>query len=608
MDNVEDIQIVLGSGGDTVIIGDLTGTAVETTTIMVMGGAGNDTVDAGAIAATQPINVVFAASGGPNGDDKLVSGAGNDSFTGGSGGSDTLDLSKATSSVVASTGDGSVSATGIGTDTYTGVENLTGGSAGDQLTGDSGANTLIGGAGNDTLTGGGGTDVIAGGDNFDTAVYTEGYAAVTSITWDGTTATVTIGGVTDTITGVGKLQFGDKTVFLVNDDLGSDYTSIQDAIDDAASGDVILAAAGTYAEQLHVDGKSNLLIKGSEAGVVITVPAAGTLAAYANSIYSGNPIAAVVTVENAQNVVLEDVTVDADGAAARRGTAVDYVGVFYRDASGGLEDVTVTGARMEPLDGLQLGHGVLVMDTDGGTFSMHGTTVNDFQKTGVLIWRADVDISGTNTVTGAGATGVNAQNGIQIGDGSTGTIDNVDISGLNYTTPGTEASGILVVGEGPFGDAPSTLTLSNNDIDGAGTGDGFVGIAVINGVTGQTITLSNNSVDNAGDAVAEFLLYNSTGNALVGVNTTTFTNVDTNYNVVTDGAVTTAVSRVGTDGHDEFTGGAGNNSFDGGLGRDDMTGGAGIDSALGYPSGWAVGVEAGKWFVWTARTTAPRKC
>ena len=37
MDNVEDIQVVLGSGGDTVVIGDLTGTAVETTTITVIG-------------------------------------------------------------------------------------------------------------------------------------------------------------------------------------------------------------------------------------------------------------------------------------------------------------------------------------------------------------------------------------------------------------------------------------------------------------------------------------------------------------------------------------------------------------------------------------------
>jgi Ca2+-binding RTX toxin-like protein len=59
---------------------------------------------------------------------------------------------------------------GAGSDTLTGIENLTGSSGSDVLTGDAGDNTLIGGAGNDTLD---------GGDGIDTASYASATSAVT---------------------------------------------------------------------------------------------------------------------------------------------------------------------------------------------------------------------------------------------------------------------------------------------------------------------------------------------------------------------------------------------------------------------------------------------
>ncbi|NJC39794.1 Ca2+-binding RTX toxin-like protein [Brevundimonas alba] len=100
---------------------------------------------------------------GGDGDDVLRGGAGVDVLNGGAG-IDTADYSTAAGAVNAqlnanrSTNDGDG-----GTDTFTGVENLTGSAFNDTLIGDGGANVLRGGLGSDTLLGLAGNDVLWGG-------------------------------------------------------------------------------------------------------------------------------------------------------------------------------------------------------------------------------------------------------------------------------------------------------------------------------------------------------------------------------------------------------------------------------------------------------------
>jgi len=90
--------------------------------------------------------------------------AGNDSIDG-SGGEDWVSFLFSTAAVTASLTSGS--ATGNGTDTLVGIENLFGSRYDDALTGDAGPNKLSGGAGNDTLSGSDGDDTLTGGDGTD---------------------------------------------------------------------------------------------------------------------------------------------------------------------------------------------------------------------------------------------------------------------------------------------------------------------------------------------------------------------------------------------------------------------------------------------------------
>lgn len=144
--NALDNNLGGGGGADT-----LRGIAGNDT---LAGGAGNDLLDGGAGNDT--------LSGGED-DDILIGGAGNDTLDGGVG-SDTASYASGSAAVRVSLAiTGAQATSGGGTDTLTGIENLTGGTGADLLVGDGGTNALDGGNGADQLVGGGGADMLTGG-------------------------------------------------------------------------------------------------------------------------------------------------------------------------------------------------------------------------------------------------------------------------------------------------------------------------------------------------------------------------------------------------------------------------------------------------------------
>ncbi|MEQ9617358.1 MAG: Ig-like domain-containing protein [Phycisphaerales bacterium] len=181
----DNANVIVGGGGDDTIDGAggndtlIGGDGADT----IQGGSGDDNVQGGA-----DNDILDGGSGndtvdGGEGDDLVQGGAGNDTLIGGLGdddiqggtGTDTVDYTGAANGVNVNLSTGT--ATGEGTDTISGVENIDGSAFDDVLTGDANANVIDGGAGhdvidggagNDTLRGGAGNDVITGGAGADT--------------------------------------------------------------------------------------------------------------------------------------------------------------------------------------------------------------------------------------------------------------------------------------------------------------------------------------------------------------------------------------------------------------------------------------------------------
>ncbi|KRC82486.1 M10 family metallopeptidase C-terminal domain-containing protein [Sphingomonas sp. Root241] len=133
---------------------------------VLIGLAGNDTLDGG------------------NGDDTLFGGEGDDVLIGGAG-IDTASYSDAAVGVTVNLGLAGAQATGAGSDTLSGIENLIGSAFNDVLTGAAGANLLFGGAGDDRLDGGAGADGLTGGTGDDTYVVDDAGDLVTELIGEG---------------------------------------------------------------------------------------------------------------------------------------------------------------------------------------------------------------------------------------------------------------------------------------------------------------------------------------------------------------------------------------------------------------------------------------
>ncbi len=393
---------------------------------------------------------------------------------------------------------------------------------------------------------------------------------------------------------MGELRFADFSAWLVDDAVGSEFTTIQSAVNAADAGDQILVANGTYIEQVTISGagKNGLSIIGeSEAGVVIHSPGTVVQTAMdvANVATPNRALHSIVTVVNATNVTIQSLTVDGD----EHGDDIevsggDFNGIVYVNASGVVEDVTVTQIR-DPLisgevSGVQRGNGILVSNTAGSpqVFQVINSTVNDYQKTGIVLRNTTSMVTG-NTVTGGGPQSVQAQNGIQLSQGSTGSVTSNIISGVVYTGPtNTISSGILMFGAG------TGVTVNSNILTG-GTGDKDGGIIFINS---NAPVANSNTLNDFGIGIQQSGAFatalSHTGNTFNPTDPT-----DTNFLFNPAVAAASAYTFSGSSGHDDLRGGAAGDTLNGLGGDDTLRGRGGVDTINGGDGNdtviWAVG-------------------
>ncbi len=444
-----------------------------------------------------------------------------------------------------------------------------------------GDDTVNAGPGDDTITGGAGNDTIDGGDGIDTVVYSGNV--------DDYTATVVGGSVqvvddnvadgddgTDMVSNVEMVQFADAHVLFVG---AGGFASIQAAVDAAVDGDIISVAGGTYTEQVVVDGINNLTITSLNGDpVTIVAPASGLVVTGFDAFKdsgAGRDIVGIVTVKNAAGFTLADITVDGDnqGTQAKAVGGADFVGIGVFDAEAQVDSVTVTGVQDTTFSGVQHGVGIFSSNADvanaANSVSVTNSTVDNFNKAGMVLRNAVVDLD-NNTITGEGSTAVTAQNGIQISQGSTGSITNNTITGLDYSPGSWWSSGIMVYNT-------SGVDISGNTVTTAGPNT--YGI-YLDGVSASTI--AGNDLSNAGVAIGDYRT-GSIANAIDNTsgNANSFTNNNWGMDYGWNSSVVAAQSVDGSSDNDWITGGVGNDQLSGHGGDDTLQGGDGSDALDG---------------------------
>lgn len=218
-----------GDGGPNTLVADSGGSTLNgfDGNDLLAGQGGNDTLNGG------------------NGDDVMEGGPGNDTIAGGPG-IDTASFAFAPNGVIVNLNlQGGPQATGVGSDTLTGVENLTGSAFNDVMIGDGGDNVLAGGDGDDVLEGGLGNDTLIGGNGQDVVSYFHATAAVqVSLAIQGGQATGGAG--TDSLSGIEHLV-GSAFNDVLTGDAGANVLVGGDGADILRGGgslDVLVGGAG----------------------------------------------------------------------------------------------------------------------------------------------------------------------------------------------------------------------------------------------------------------------------------------------------------------------------------------------------------------------------
>ena len=256
---------------------------------------------------------------------------------------------------------------------------------------------------------------------------------------------------------------------------GKEFATIQSAVDAAHNGDIILVAAGIYTEQVTIVDK-DITIRGQGDATHVVAPT--TLVANIHDTGSGTPSKNAVIGIDGGNVQISNLMVDGAGNANHVATtfgAADFDGIYFYNAGGSVDHVTVTGIR-DPLNldgslsGLQRGNGIVAADRDGvaRTVEISNSTIQDFQKTGI-VYSGDGLTANVhhNTVAGNGLQPIIAQNGIQISFGATGTVDHNDVGNLGFGPDSFSASGILVFDSDNVKVTHNDVTMVGNSQDAA---------------------------------------------------------------------------------------------------------------------------------------------
>src|ERR1700722_16644994 len=268
------------------------------------------------------------------------------------------------------------------------------------------------------------------------------------------------------------------------------YTTIQSAVNASAPGTTIRVCPGNYPEQVVINKTLALNGVQSETGrvPVVTPPAVG-IVQNAAGLGSSSLIGAQILVQNATGVNLAGLA--GEGSGNVLSYTLDFMGIYYQNASGTINYVVTRNQNLGSGSECQSGEGIFAQSGYGYSGSsavvIENSNVYAYQKNGISGDGDALTVTITgNDVVGQGPTPYVAQNGIQVTNGTKGTIVGNSVLNDIYSGASFSATGILVY-------ASSGLSVKDNTVGNT------QGIVIYSGGTAgsgdQNTVMSNHVVD-----------------------------------------------------------------------------------------------------------------
>lgn len=292
----------------------------------------------------------------------------------------------------------------------------------------------------------------------------------------------------------------------------SGTAKIQKAVDGAFSGDTINVAAGTYDEQVVIDGE-DLILQGVGDTTIIRPSAPATLTQTytfpAGTFWSGTTASSIILVENASAVTIKDLKVDGINVTSLplTGSPDRLVGVLLGVSSGTIDNATVTSIKTAGYANRT--YGIEVSGADSGTYSVEvkSSHITDWARNGIVADGTNLTANiNHNTLVGPGTISGQVANGILFIGGAAGNTTSNTISGMHYNAdPVSRSAGILI-----YGATTAGILIDQNDI--SDTDDGINLSA-----SSHNATVSNNNLHN--NLEVGIQLENGTANNAITGNT-----------------------------------------------------------------------------------------
>jgi hypothetical protein len=247
----------------------------------------------------------------------------------------------------------------------------------------------------------------------------------------------------------------------------NNFTAIQPAIQASNPNDTVLVCPGTYEELVT--------IKRNTGGTVLNglkLSSHATHAAIIKAPGSTTGGDAIVRVSEARTVEVRKFRITGPGPGPCNSIKL---GVWVRDnADAKVLNNQVLNVRDEPFSGCQNGSGIQFGSFESGTpdvstpgdGSAQQNLVSGYQKNGITVNETGSNVLvHLNTTIGAGATGITAQNGIQVGFGAVAKISSNKVEANFYTGVNFASGGIIGVDPAGVGVAISGNVASNNQVN-----------------------------------------------------------------------------------------------------------------------------------------------